>query len=137
MNRMWSVLTIPYFVLTVVPSTIGRMSRCTPSRLTSGPWLPSRPATLSISSMKMMPGLLHPVDRGAGDRLHVDQLLFFFLRQRVRAPRESRIRRFFMRPWKSPGSMSLTLMSTSSTDEPAMISNEGKLFSRTSISTVF
>ena len=28
---------------------------CTPSRLTSGPWLPSRPAILSISSTKMMP----------------------------------------------------------------------------------
>src|SRR4029450_11981786 len=46
---------MPYFVLTVVPSTIGRMSRCTPSRLTSGPWPPSRPATLSISSREMVP----------------------------------------------------------------------------------
>jgi hypothetical protein len=29
------------------------------------------------------PRLLHAVDRGAGDALHVDQLLLFFLRQRV------------------------------------------------------
>src|SRR5207247_601355 len=34
---------------------MGRMSRCTPSRLTSGPWPRSRPAILSISSRKMMP----------------------------------------------------------------------------------
>jgi hypothetical protein len=33
--------------------------------------------------------------------------------------------------------MSFTLMSTSSTDDPAMISNEGNVFSRTSISTCF
>ena len=44
-------------------------------------------------------------------------------------------RRFRVFPWKRPGSMSFTLMSTSSIDEPAMISNDGKLFSRTSIST--
>ena len=31
--------------------------------------------------------------------------------------------------------MSFMLMSTSSTEEPAMISKDGKLFSRTSIST--
>ncbi len=31
------------------------MSRCTPSREMSGPWPPSRPAILSISSRKMMP----------------------------------------------------------------------------------
>src|ERR1039458_6907834 len=29
---------------------MGNMSRCTPSRETSGPWPPSRPAILSISS---------------------------------------------------------------------------------------
>ena len=55
MNSTWSVLTGPYFVVTVVPSTIGRRSRWTPSRDTSGPWPPSRPATLSISSRKTMP----------------------------------------------------------------------------------
>ena len=37
MNRMWSVRTMPYLVLTVEPSTIGSRSRCTPSRETSGP----------------------------------------------------------------------------------------------------
>ena len=40
MNRMWSVLTMPYLVLTAVPSTSGNRSRCTPWRLTSAP-LPS------------------------------------------------------------------------------------------------
>ena len=56
MNRMWSVLTGPYLVLTVEPSTSGSRSRCTPSRLTSPPPIVSlRLATLSISSMKTMP----------------------------------------------------------------------------------
>ena len=58
MNRTWSVFTGPYLVVTVLPSTMGRMSRCTPSRLTSGPpprAAPSRLAILSISSMKMIP----------------------------------------------------------------------------------
>ena len=55
MKRTWSVFTIPYLVLTFDPSTIGRRSRCTPSRETSGPCPPSRPAILSISSMKMIP----------------------------------------------------------------------------------
>ena len=56
MNRMWSVLTIPYFVVTVAPSTIGSKSRCTPSRDTSGPCPPPwRETILSISSRKMMP----------------------------------------------------------------------------------
>ncbi len=55
MNRMWSVRTVPYLVVTVEPSTIGRRSRCTPSRETSGPRVPSRPAILSSSSRKMIP----------------------------------------------------------------------------------
>src|SRR3972149_1806593 len=37
MKRIWSVRTIPCLVLTVEPSTIGRRSRCTPSRDPSGP----------------------------------------------------------------------------------------------------
>ena len=37
MNRTWSVLTGPYLVVTVVPSTIGSRSRWTPWRETSGP----------------------------------------------------------------------------------------------------
>ena len=55
MKRTWSVRTGPYFVETVVPSTIGRRSRCTPSRETSGPWTLSRPAILSISSRNTIP----------------------------------------------------------------------------------
>ncbi|EAU64098.1 conserved hypothetical protein, partial [Stigmatella aurantiaca DW4/3-1] len=37
MKSMWSVFTCPYLVLMVEPSTMGRMSRWTPSRETSGP----------------------------------------------------------------------------------------------------
>ena len=37
MKSTWSVRTGPYLVVTVVPSTMGRMSRWTPSRETSGP----------------------------------------------------------------------------------------------------
>src|SRR3954449_11775063 len=105
MNRMWSVRTIPCLVFTVVPSTIGRMSRCTPSRLTSGPGAPCGPAILSTSSWKMMaffstrsratfPArilvhlvqeddavLLHAFQGHAGHLFHVDQLPFFFLHQ--------------------------------------------------------
>src|ERR1700674_9653 len=57
MNRTWSVFTGPYLVITVDPSTIGKMSRCTPSREMSGtpPPRPLPPAILSISSTKMMP----------------------------------------------------------------------------------
>ena len=55
MKSMWSVLTGPYFVITVEPSTIGKISRCTPSRLTSGPELEPFTATLSISSKKTIP----------------------------------------------------------------------------------
>ena len=60
MNRTWSVRTVPYLVLTVVPSTIGKRSRWTPWRETSGPRPPPPPsspptATLSISSRKTIP----------------------------------------------------------------------------------
>ncbi len=46
---------MPYLVLTAEPSTMGSRSLCTPSRETSGPPLPSLPATLSISSIKIIP----------------------------------------------------------------------------------
>ena len=47
---------LPNFVLTLLPSTIGSRSRCTPSLLGSClPLLPLETATLSISSIKMMP----------------------------------------------------------------------------------
>ena len=55
MNRIWSVFTAPCLVETVVPSISGSRSRCTPSRETSAPMRPSRPAILSISSRKTMP----------------------------------------------------------------------------------
>ena len=55
MNRMWSVLTMPYLVLTVVPSTSGSRSRCTPWRDTSAPLTSERLVILSISSMNTMP----------------------------------------------------------------------------------
>ena len=42
-------------MLTVHPSTMGSRSRCTPSRETSGPCVPSRPAILSTSSRKTIP----------------------------------------------------------------------------------
>ena len=55
MNRMWSVRIIPYLVVTVVPSTSGSRSRCTPWRETSAPWVSVRLAILSISSRNTMP----------------------------------------------------------------------------------
>jgi hypothetical protein len=55
------------------------MSRCTPFAADFRAVRAFAPAILSISSMKMMPGLLDTVDRGARDAVHVDQLLLFFL----------------------------------------------------------
>src|SRR6185312_1500288 len=55
MKSTWSVLTGPYLVATVDPSTSGSKSRCTPSRDTSAPIVSWRRVTLSISSMKTMP----------------------------------------------------------------------------------
>ena len=56
MNMTFSVETLPYRVWTVVPSTIGSRSLCTPWRLTSAERLPSDELQiLSISSIKMMP----------------------------------------------------------------------------------
>ena len=57
MNRIWSVRTGPWRVLTVVPSIKGSRSRCTPSRLTSPPRTPDSllRAILSTSSRKTMP----------------------------------------------------------------------------------
>jgi len=47
--------TIPYLVETVVPSTMGSRSRCTPCRETSAPTVSPRLAILSISSRNTMP----------------------------------------------------------------------------------
>ena len=79
MNRMWSVRTMPYLVVTVEPSTMGRRSRCTPSRDTSGPWLRSRPAILSSSSRKMMPEFSNPADGLAHRLVDVHELLGLLL----------------------------------------------------------
>ena len=54
-NKIWSVETTPYFVFTLLPSTIGNKSLCTPSLLTSGPCPPFPLTTLSISSIKIIP----------------------------------------------------------------------------------
>mmetsp|Transcript_7139 Transcript_7139/g.18278 ORF Transcript_7139/g.18278 Transcript_7139/m.18278 type:complete len:512 (-) Transcript_7139:230-1765(-) len=55
-NRMWSVLMLPCFVLTVEPSISGSRSRCTPSDDASAePRYSVREQILSISSMKTMP----------------------------------------------------------------------------------
>ena len=37
-NKIWSVLITPYFVFTWLPSTIGKISLCTPSLETSPPF---------------------------------------------------------------------------------------------------
>ena len=79
--------------------------------------------------------LLHALDGGARHASPCRSASAPLPAPATRAPRARAACRFFARPGTGPGSMSLTLMSTSSTDEPAMISNEGKLFSRTSIST--
>ena len=80
--------------------------------------------------------LLHALDRGAGDAVHVDQLLLLFLQQRLErlGHRHAALPRASLEE-AEPGIMSFMLMSTSSTDEPAMISKDGKDFSRTSISS--
>jgi len=56
------------------------MSRCTPSRETSGPW-PTfngrRSCRFSIEEDDA--GVFHSVDGDARDLLHVDQALLFFL----------------------------------------------------------
>src|SRR5713226_5639144 len=74
MNRTWSVWTIPYLVLTVEPSTIGKRSRCTPSRETSGPpCMPSRPGDLVDLVDEDDAGMLDAMHRLLGHRFHVDQ----------------------------------------------------------------
>ena len=54
-NKIWSVLIGPYFVLTVVPSINGNRSRWTPSLETSPPALSVLAEILSISSKKTIP----------------------------------------------------------------------------------
>ena len=81
---MWSVLTGPYLVETVVPSISGRRSRCTPSRLTSAPWRSERAQILSTSSRKTMPLFSVDIDRFLHDLLLVEQLVAFLARAESR-----------------------------------------------------
>jgi hypothetical protein len=57
------------------------MSRCTPSRLTSGPCDPSRPGHLVNLVHENDPGFLDTLHRDARDRFHVHELLLFVLLQ--------------------------------------------------------
>ena len=67
--------------------------------------------------MKMIPACCTRSTAARGDALHVDQLLLLFLRERLERRRD--VQPAFPRlALEEPGSMSLTLMSTSSTDEP-------------------
>ena len=77
MNRMWSVFTGPYLVMTVLPSTIGSRSRCTPCRrhVRAVPLAARLPATLSISSRKTMPDCSTRSIAVRVDLVLVDQLL--------------------------------------------------------------
>ena len=137
MNRMWSVFTIPCLVLTVVPSTIGRMSRCTPSRLTSGPCRtpPSRLAILSISSTKMMPFCS---TRSTARRLTDSMSTSLACSSATRCSSASGtfMRRVRPRPWKSDPIMSFRFEPISSIDDPATTSNDGIGACAASISTV-
>ena len=109
-----------------MPSTMGRMSRCTPSRETSGPWPPSRPAILSISSMKMMPEVCTRSTASARHLLGVDQARLLLLQQDARAPRGRAAGGACVRPPKRPGSRSFTLTSISSTPCEERIWKDGE-----------
>src|SRR5574337_1036705 len=59
MNRMWSVLTMPYLVLTVVPSTSGSRSRCTPWRDTSALQLAPAGVQVAQHALELLGHVLH------------------------------------------------------------------------------
>ena len=67
------------------------MSRCTPSRLTSGPCAALAPRDLVDLVDEDDPGLLHALDRRARHGVHVDELLLFFLRQRLERVRHGEL----------------------------------------------
>ena len=70
MNSTWSVRSIPYFVVTVVPSTSGSRSRCTPCRDTSTPC-----DTLARSDLVDLVEEHDAVLLGGGERARLDLLV--------------------------------------------------------------
>ena len=80
MKRIWVVCHHAVARLTVVPSTIGRMSRWTPSRETSGAAARSRPAFYRFIEEDDSGGF-DPVEGGAGDGVHIDEPFFLLLHQ--------------------------------------------------------
>ena len=77
--------------------------------------------------MKMMPACSTRSTRRARHLVHVDQLLLFFLRQRIRAPRARAACASSCAP-EQAGQHVLEVDVDSSTDDPAMISNDGNAF---------
>src|SRR5215510_11117668 len=133
MNKMWSVRTIPYLVVTVEPSTMGRRSRCTPSRETSGPCTPSRPATLSSSSRKMIPeSSTRRMACATASSTSTSFCASSWARSRRASPTLSRRRRVLF--GRMLASMSLMLMPTSSIPCPENTSNIGPVWACTSTS---
>jgi hypothetical protein len=82
MNRMWSVLIGPYLVDTVVPSTSGSRSRCTPWRETSAPE-PRCASDLVDLVDEDDAVLLRAGERRGADLVLVDQLGGFLLDQQL------------------------------------------------------
>ena len=135
MKSTWSVRTGPCLVVTVVPSTRGRRSRCTPSRETSGPAPRSRPAILSISSRKTM---AFDSTRAMASRTRAARSTSrpcSSFRRSSRASATDR-RRGVLRLPKRPGSMSRSWVSRSSPPWADRTWKAAGAGSATSISTV-
>ena len=124
MNSTWSVRTTPYLVVTEEPSTIGRRSRWTPSRDTSGPCPPSRPAILSSSSRKTMP---ESWTRRMAWATTSSMSTSFWASSWARSRRASatRTRRRLVRVGRTLDSMSLSWMPISSMPWPEKTSSMG------------
>ena len=110
MNRMWSVLTEPCLVETVVPSISGSRSRCTPSRDTSPPTRPSRAGDLVDLIEEHDAVLLDRLDRLLHQLVLVEQLVGFLGRPGSRANSATVTRRVLVRPPPSLPKMSPMLM---------------------------
>ncbi len=83
MNSTWSVRTMPYFVLTVQPSTSGSRSRCTPSRDTSAPMRLLAPRDLVDLVDEHDAVLLGVAHRLRLELVLVDELAGFFVGQQL------------------------------------------------------